>query len=109
MHLHEKQRTLKGKSPQQKYEFFKDVILQFFPLSNFQIYSTVVLTVVTLLYMTFLALVYLITGSLNFLTIIILFPTPISCNSFLGIFRYFCFYIRKYMTVRLLCDTPQHE
>ena len=52
-----------------KYPFFSVVkTFKLYSLSNFQVYGTVLLSMITMLYIRFSELVHLITGSLHFLT-----------------------------------------
>ena len=50
--------------------------LRIYSLSNFQVYNTVAVTIVTMLYITFPELTYLVTGSLYLLITCTHFPHP---------------------------------
>ena len=70
-----------------------------YSLSNFQIYSTVLLTIVTLLYNSSLELINLITESLNTLTTLTHSPSPhppLAATNLLSVSMSFVFIDFKY-------------
>ena len=76
-----------------------------YSLSNFQIYSTVLLTIVTLLYNSSLELINLITESLNTLTTLTHSPSPhppLAATNLLSVSMSFVFIDFKYKWDRIV-------